>query len=172
MQKRPFIPALILILLAGAPAQTCADELGNLPSDINFLISSGSWRDPGTSDANGIVASPGISGSSEQKTEDIRYGYYRLIAVRQPDLTSKVFLQQMQITDSGNKPIDIVELREFSEKHVYVTDIRTDDTSGDKGQLGFYASVYLKTNLKMLESESWNVIVDEFGEIQVMRESH
>ncbi|THF52269.1 hypothetical protein [Allorhizobium terrae] len=172
MQKRSLIPALVLILLGSTPLAARADALDGLPSDVTFLISGGSWEDPGGLDANGIVPSPKVSGGAAKQAKETRYGHYRLIAVQQPNRPGKVFLQQMQVTDSGSKPIDTIELREFSDKQVYITDIRTDDTSGRNRELGFFASVYLKTNLKMLESESWNVVIDEFGEIQVMRESH
>jgi hypothetical protein len=172
MQNRSFIPAMMLILLTGAPIRAIAEPLDGLPPDVTFLITGGSWMDPGGTDANGIVKSPKVNGGASKQPKEIRYGRYRLIAVQQHNRPGKVFLQQMQVTDSGSIPIDTVELQEFSAKPVYITDIRTEDTSGGSSELGFLASVYVKSNLKSLESESWNVIIDEFGEIQVMRESH
>lgn len=172
MQKRLLIPALALILLNSTPVLALADALDGLPSDVTFLISGGSWEDPGGVDASGIVKSPKASGGAATQAKDTRHGHYRLIAVQQPNRPGKVFLQQMQVTDAGSTPIDTIELREFTDKQAYITDIRTDDTSGRNSELGFFASVYLKTNPKLAESESWNVIIDEFGEIQIMRESH
>jgi hypothetical protein len=170
MHIRSLMSALMLVVIAGAPRLAAAEDLGRLPTDITFVISGGSWEDPGEADTNGIVKSPQIN--SKATKQNIRRGYYRLLSVRQPDRTAKVFLQQMQVTETGIQPVDTVELQEINDLHAYVTDIRTDDTSGINSSLGFMGTVYVKTDPKSVDPDSWNVIIDEFGEIQVMRESH
>lgn len=171
MTKRSTLCLLILISLLSPSHQAMAAELDNVPSQVTFLISGGLWEDPGESsiksNSQKSAVIPPVSSSST-----IRRGYYRVVAVRQPDQTSKVYLQQIQVSDAGAQLIDRVELQEISDLHAYVTDIRTDDTAGINRTLGLSATVYLKSNPKSVDPESWSVIVDEFGEIQVARESH
>ncbi|WP_321381785.1 hypothetical protein [Rhizobium sp.] len=172
MARRSTLTCLLLILFAGALTPATATELDELPPQVTFAISGGRWEDPGESGDNGIVKSPKLANNAQSAAKSIGRGYYRLVAVQQPDHTGKVFLQQMQMTDAGSQLIDRVELQEISDLHAIVTDIRTDDTSGINRSLGFLATVYVKTNPKSADPDSWNVIIDEFGEIQVARESH
>lgn len=172
MAQRYTLSCLLLILCAGALTPAIASELDELPPQVTFSISGGRWEDPGESVENGIVKSPKLASNAQSAAKSTRHGYYRLVAVQQPDQTGKVFLQQMQVTDVGSQLIDRVELQEISELHAIITDIRTDDTSGINRSLGFLATVYVKTNPKSADPDSWNVMIDEFGEIQVARESH
>lgn len=170
--RRTTLSCLLVVILAGGFMPATASELDELPPQVTFSIIGGRWEDPGESDNNGIVKSPNLEKGAQSPAKLIRRGYYRLVAVQQPDQTGKVFLQQMQVTDAGPQLIDRVELQEITELHGFITDIRTDDTSGVNRSLGFLATVYVKTNQKSADPDSWNVIIDEFGEIQVARESH
>jgi hypothetical protein len=51
----------------------------------------------------------------------------------------------------------------------YVTDIRPENSSGITTQPGLFATVYLKTDPKAAEPESWTVLIDDLGEIKVER---
>lgn len=172
MIRRTSLSFLLLLVFAGNVMPAKASELDELAPQVTFSISGGRWEDPGESDNNGIVKSPELKKGTQSPAKSIRRGYYRLVAVQQPDKTGKVFLQQMQVTDAGPQLIDRVELQEITDLHGFITDIRTDDTSGSNRSLGFLATVYVKTNQKSADPDSWNVIIDEFGEIQVARESH
>lgn len=172
MMRRTTLSCLLLLMVMGKTVPATATELDELPPQVTFSISGGRWEDPGESENNGIVKSPDLKKDPQSPEKSIRRGYYRLVAVQQPDKTGKVFLQQMQVTDAGSKLIDRVELQEISDLHAFVTDIRTDDTSGINKSLGFLATVYVKTSPKSADPDSWNVMIDEFGEIQVARESH
>jgi hypothetical protein len=172
MTRRPFFSCLLLMLVAGSAMPLAASELDELAPQVTFSIIGGRWEDPGVAVDNGIVKNPAPLASSPNQIKSIRHGYYRLVAVQQPDQTGKVFLQQMQITDAGPQMMDRVELQEISALHAIITDVRTDGTSGINRSLGFLATVYVKTNPKSADPDSWNVMIDEFGEIEVARESH
>ncbi|MVA21230.1 hypothetical protein GOZ94_20005 [Agrobacterium vitis] len=166
-----FAAALMVCTLTFSFPSTAAlaQEAETVPPAVTLLISGGYWEDPGTANSTGIVKSPGVIDASKDGT---RRGYYRLYALRQPDRTAKVFLSQISVTDQGSQIIDTVELQEITDLHAYVTDIRSEDPSGVNRGFGLSATVYLKQDARSNDPESWTVVVDEFGEIQVERESH
>lgn len=147
-----------------AEAQTVHDDI--LPASIIFATSTGYWEDDGNSlpveRAPTTTQSIGTGDSKPQQ----RHGYYKLFAVRQPDKTSKVYLQQMAQNDTGPAVISTVELQEISDLKPYVTDIRPENSSGIIKEPGLFATVYLKTD-PAAESDGWTVLIDEFGDITV-----
>lgn len=165
------------LMLAGGPA--LAEDIDQLPVTATFVISGGSWEGDAETSASappvsptpapapaGATAPAPVEGTA---TPTPRRGYYKLIAIRQPDRTAKVYLQQILASDAGPEVLESVELEEFSAIRPYVTDIRPEDSTGISRQPGFFATVYLKTDPAAVEPEGWTVLIDEFGEIRVER---
>ena len=182
---------LVGLMLAGGTA--LAEDIDQLPVTATFVISGGSWEGdaeaspsappsstpapaqspaqapapatPAPAPAGAAAPSPAVDSAAPTP----RRGYYKLIAIRQPDRTAKVYLQQILSSDAGPQVLESVELEEFSAIRPYVTDIRPEDSTGVSRQPGFFATVYLKTDPAEVEPEGWTVLIDEFGEIRVER---
>ncbi|NGO64399.1 hypothetical protein G6N76_12040 [Rhizobium daejeonense] len=178
--RTPILRASFAILLLSSAAVR-ADDIDQLPVTATFVISGGFWE----GDGGEIESAPDVAGSGTAtpvptqpvapqagaKTEPQR-GYYKLVAIRQPDRTAKIYLQQIQSAESGPKVLESVELEEFSAIKAYVTDIRPEDSTGVSRQPGLFATVYLKTDPQQMEPEGWTVLIDEFGDIRVERETN
>lgn len=143
--------AIALLALACVPAHAAGDA-PPVAETVTFVVSTGFWEEP-----------------TEETGSEARRGYYKLIAVRQPDGTAEVHLQQIEATTEGPKIASSTALEEFSAMKPYVTDIRPENSSGITAQPGFFATVYLKTDPKASEPESWTVLIDDLGEIKVER---
>ena len=165
MKRHTLAAALAFLLLAGTPA-TAAEGDSPVVETITFVVSTGFWEEP-VEDGNAEAAKPETAGATEQAV--MRRGYYKLIAVRQPDGTAEVHLQQIEATAAGPKIASSTVLEEFSAMKPYVTDIRPENSSGVTTQPGLFATVYLKTDPKVTEPESWTVLIDDLGEIKVER---
>ncbi|SMD05559.1 hypothetical protein [Rhizobium sp. RU36D] len=153
-------------LLAGSlPA---AEDIERLPVTVTFIVSGGLWEEPGDIGDGNAQA----SGSTQGQAAAARRGYYKLVSVRQPDRTAKVYLQQIAATDAGPELVNSVELEEFTELKPYVTDIRPEDSTGITRQPGMFATVYLKTVPTAVQPEAWTVLIDELGDIRVERETN
>jgi hypothetical protein len=168
--RHTFMTALLVAGWAvAAEAETVHDDV--LPASIIFATSTGYWEDDGNSPA--VERAPATTQSvSTQSASDgdskplQRHGYYKLFAVRQPDKTSKVYLQQIAQSDAGPAIVSTVELQEISDLKPYVTDIRPENSTGIIKEPGLFATVYLKTD-PAAESDGWTVLIDEFGDITV-----
>lgn len=149
--------ALSIVLAAGllisGPA-FAAEDIEAVPAEVIFVTSSGFWEDAPLDVADN--ATP-------------RKGYYKLIALRQPDRTAKVHLQQIAVSDAGLDIVESVELEELSALKPYVTDIRPESSTGIASQPGLFATVFLKTDPAQREPESWTVLIDDLGDIRVER---
>ena len=158
-----------LILPGSFGAARAADEA--LPAaDIIFVTSTGFWEESG--DPLAILDPTGKAGEPQKPGEpqaEKQRGYYKLIAVRQPDGTAAIHLQQIEATAAGPKIASSAVLEEFSAMKPYVTDIRPENSSGVTAQPGLFATVYLKTDPKAVEPESWTVLIDDLGAIKVER---
>ncbi|MBW8284383.1 MAG: hypothetical protein K0M55_12330 [Rhizobium sp.] len=170
---------LIGLLLASGPA--LAEDIDQLPVTATFVISGGAWEGdaeslgaskpaaPAPAPGDAAAPAPAPAPPSETAAPAMRSGYYKLIAIRQPDRTAKVYLQQILSSETGPQVLESVELEEFTAIRPYVTDIRPEDSTGVSRQPGFFATVYLKTDPAAVEPEGWTVLIDEFGEIRVER---
>jgi hypothetical protein len=162
---------VIAFLLAGcATAQTVSAQDALLPASVTFATSTGYWKDDGQSPAVERAPTPGSEAPASQ-TAAARHGYYKLFAVRQPDRTAKVYLQQGPKADQGPEIVSTVELQELNDLKPYVTDIRPENSSGIIKEPGLFATVYLKTE-PQAEPDGWTVLIDEFGEITVEKASN
>jgi hypothetical protein len=99
-------------------------------------------------------------------------GYYKLVAIRQPDRSARVYLQMIAAEESGPRLVESVELEEFTAIKPYVTGIQPESTSGVSGTPGFMATVYLRTDPARDPVEEWTVLIDELGDIRVERASN
>ncbi len=173
---------LVGLLLASGPA--LAEDIDQLPVTATFVISGGAWEGdaetlPADKPEAGAPAgaatpapAPAPAPAAGNNAPSARGGYYKLIAIRQPDRTAKVYLQQILSSETGPQVLESVELEEFTAIRPYVTDIRPEDSTGVSRQPGFFATVYLKTDPAQIEPEGWTVLIDEFGEIRVERETN
>ncbi|TBC93823.1 hypothetical protein ELH26_07215 [Rhizobium leguminosarum] len=163
--RRILMTSLLLagwsIAAAAAPAQ---DAL--LPASVIFATSTGYWEDDGNAPAVERVPTGAESVANPEGKVAQRHGYYKLFAVRQPDRTSKVYLQQIAQTETGPAIASTIELQEFSDLKPYVTDIRPENSNGIIKEPGLFATVYLKTD-PAAEPDGWTVLIDEFGDITV-----
>ncbi|ASS53436.1 MULTISPECIES: hypothetical protein [Rhizobium] len=163
--RRILMTSLLLagwsIAAAAGPAQ---DAL--LPASVIFATSTGYWEDDGNAPAVERVPTSAESVANPEGKAAQRHGYYKLFAVRQPDRTSKIYLQQIAQTETGPAIASTIELQEFSDLKPYVTDIRPENSNGIIKEPGLFATVYLKTD-PAAEPDGWTVLIDEFGDITV-----
>nr|WP_275791078.1 hypothetical protein [Rhizobium gei] len=142
-----------------------AEESKLLPDNIIFVMSTGYWEESGAL-PQAIDDTPA---NKEVDRQAGQRGYYKLIAVRQPEGNMHVFLQQIALGPEGPEILSSAELEEFSEIKAYITDIRPESSNGISRQPGLFATVYLKTDPATAEPESWTVLVDDIGDIKVER---
>lgn len=170
MYRALVFACLILPGLFGAAR--AADEA--LPAaDIIFVTSTGFWEESG--DPLAILDPTDKAGEAQKPAEPEpgkQRGYYKLIAVRQPEGNAHIYLQQIASGAGGPKVVSSAELEEFSAMKAYVTDIRPETSDGISTQPGLFATVYLKTDPAATEPETWTVLIDDLGDIKVERETN
>lgn len=164
------IYGIALIAAAAAVSPMIAHAEDVLPPNITFVTSSGFWEDNGDPtvvlDPQGKPATAATPAGTGQK------GYYKLIALRQPDGTAHIVLQQIALDPAGPKIVSSAELDEFSKMKAFVTDIRPETSDGVTQQPGLFATVYLRTDPAATDIETWTVLIDELGDIRIERESN
>lgn len=153
---------LVLMLATASPAR--ADDTVLMPDNIIFVTSTGYWEE--SADPLSVLDP---NGGKTADTPSAQRGYYKLVAVRQPEGNAHIFLQQVALEAAGPKVISSAELEEFSAMKAYVTDIRPETSDGVSSQPGLFATVYLKTYPAAPEPETWTVLIDDVGDIQVER---
>ena len=163
--KRQVQAIAFAVLLIAGPA--FAEGESPIAETITFVVSTGFWEDAAAEADEAAATKPETAGTEQPAA--LRRGYYKLIAVRQPDGTAQIHLQQIEATAEGPKIASSAVLDEFSAMKPYVTDIRPENSSGITTQPGLFATVYLKTDPKAAEPESWTVLIDDLGEIKVER---
>lgn len=145
-----------------------ADDV--LPANVTFVTSSGFWEDSGD-----VSRSPDQGAKAPVTAEaagSAQKGYYKLIALRQADGTAHIVLQQIALDPAGPRIVSSTELDEFSKMKAFVTDIRPETSDGVTQQPGLFATVYLRTDPAATDVETWTVLIDEFGDIRIERESN
>ncbi|MDF0698932.1 hypothetical protein PYR71_20955 [Rhizobium sp. MC63] len=159
--RRILMTTIFLVGCSAATAAPAQDPI--LPATVIFATSTGYWEDDGN--APEIERAPSAT-ENVSAPQGKRHGYYKLFAVRQPDRTSKVYLQQIAQTETGPAIASNIELQEISDLKPYVTDIRPENSSGISKQPGLFATIYLKTD-PAAEPDGWTVLIDEFGDITI-----
>lgn len=158
-------------------AQDAKTEISLISDRLLFVTSGGFWVEAAVADEDVPAEEAAGESTDEAKPEAdaavsteatpevaSRRGYYRLVVIRGDDNTSKLFLQEMEISEQGPSISLSTEIEEINALGAYVTDVRREDSSGEPGFLAF---VFLKTDLKLVEPDTWTVLVDEFGDITV-----
>lgn len=168
MSKRVLIGLLLSLV---APLPSFADDIDALPVSVIFAVSSGYWEETGEPGLLGPAPAPAL-GKPVTASPTARRGYYKVVAVRQPDRTAKVYLQQIASLEAGPKVVTSVELEEFTTIKSYVTDIHTDNSNGITRQPGLFASVLVKSDPNMIEPETWTILIDDLGDLRVERASN
>lgn len=158
------VTASLLIFLA-ATSLACAEDIDQLPVTATFVVSGGYWE-------GGVDGAPGATAGAAATSSANGRGYYKLVAIRQPDRTARVYLQMIAAEEAGPRLVESVELEEFTTIKPYVTGIQPESTSGMSGTPGFMATVYLRTDPARDPVEEWTVLIDELGDIRVERASN
>jgi len=154
---RALTAILAIGLVAGQTAIGIAQENQKeaalaVPVEVLAIVSGGLWQ--GNKE----------EGGEEKKDESDGRGYYRAIAVRSPDNTSRLYFQKIDL--SSGKPVirETVTVEELETMKSYITDMRPENSTGVTDTEGFAAYVYLKENPRALEPDTWELYIDEFGE--------
>lgn len=184
--RRQHLALCVFLAAAGGPLGAYAGAQSNqdpvLPASITFATSTGYWEDDGTAPAVAHAPAGATSPAAPEATAPAvpataivrprpRHGYYKLFAVRQPDRTARIYLQQIAQTDDGPSIVSTVEVQELNDLNPYVTDIRPENSTGRLNEPGLFAMVYLKTDPDG-DPNSWSVVIDEFGELAVEKSGH
>lgn len=170
------LAGLIPAMLSPGFAQDASVLADTVPARILFVTSGGSWEnqdEPEAAEASPEAeteAAP-VEAEPAAPAAEMR-GYYRLIAIRGEDNRSLVYLQQIALTPEGPNSILTIGIDEINELGGYVTDIRPEDSTGAASQPGFAAYIYLKTDPKVIEPDTWAVYIDELGDIRVEQSSN
>ncbi|WP_426123583.1 hypothetical protein [Pararhizobium sp. PWRC1-1] len=161
---------LMLPFAAGAPSR--ADETVLMPANIIFVTSTGYWEESGDPLSSLDQNSATTTENKPASPAPAQRGYYKLVAVRQPEGNAHIFLQQVALDAAGPKVVSSAELEEFSAMKAYVTEIRPETSDGVAAQPGLFATVYLKTYPTAGDPETWTVLIDDIGDIKVERETN
>ncbi|MEM5473194.1 hypothetical protein WNZ14_15805 [Hoeflea sp. AS60] len=154
------LACLVPVMPPAAFAQEATPLAESLSPRILFVTSGGYWEKDEDATA-----------SSEASSEKQR-GYYRLVAIRGEDNRSLVELQQIALTPAGPAIATSTGVEALNSLGGYVTDIRPEDSTGASSQPGFAAYIYIKTDPSVIEPETWALLIDEFGDIQVEKSSN
>jgi hypothetical protein len=158
--------AASFVLFLAATSVAKAEDIDQLPVTATFVVSGGYWE-------GGVDGVPGAAaGETQAVTAANGRGYYKLVAIRQPDRSARVYLQMIAAEESGPRLVESVELEEFTAIKPFVTGIQPESTSGVSDTPGFMATVYLRTDPARNRVEEWTVLIDELGDIRVERASN
>ena len=174
------LAGLIPAMLAPAFAQDASALADSVPARILFATSGGFWESQDEPEAAEAPAETPAETDTEAAPAEAEpaapavamRGYYRLIAIRGEDNRSLVYLQQIALTPEGPNSILTIGIDEINELGGYVTDIRPEDSTGAASQPGFAAYIYLKTDPKVIEPDTWAVYIDDLGDIRVEQSSN
>ena len=155
------LAALVAFAAVPAVASDAPDVMATTtPARVLAAVSGGFWSD----EVDAAEASD-AGAKSEESAKTSRRGYYRSIAVRSQDNTSRLFLQRIRLTEDGPELLDTREINELTEMKAYITDMRPEDSTGIAKLPGFVTFVYLKRDPSTAEPDTWELFVDEFGDL-------
>jgi len=106
-----------------------------------------------------------VSGGFWQDADGTARGYYRIVALRSADNTSRLYLQRIRLGADGPVLIDSAEVTALTDMRAYVTDMRPENSTGRAERTGFAAFVYLKRDPAVIEPETFALFVDDFGDV-------
>ncbi|MBW8640332.1 hypothetical protein K1W69_24285 [Hoeflea sp. WL0058] len=150
--------ALLSLFLASGPAtiaiaqENAREAADALSPKVVAVVSGGRWE----SSADGDAGS----------------GYYRAVAVRSQDNTSRLYLQKLGLSDGSPTVLDTREIQELTDMSAYITDMRPENSTGVSENAGFVTYVYLKEDPSITEPDTWELFVDEFGDHEFLPASN
>ncbi|MDR6102444.1 hypothetical protein QE369_002641 [Agrobacterium larrymoorei] len=158
-------------LLLGSFGQAFADtlDIDALPVSTIFVTSSGMWEREAAEDT---AKSPQTTDKGAASRPEPTRGYYKVVAMRQPDGTAKIYLQQIAYTANGPALVETLELEEFTQMKAYVTDIRPESSAGASSLPGLFVTVHLKTDPAQKEPDAWTILIDELGDMKIEKASN
>lgn len=151
------LAAAMLCLPAPLVAQTddaTAEIAAALSPRVLFAVSGGFWQEENVS----------VSDASEQAGDEPVRGYFRAIAIRSEDNTSRLYLQRIRLGEDGPMIVDSTAVEAVTEMGVYITDMHPESSSGVASP-GFAAFVYLKDDPATAEPDTYELFVDDFGDV-------
>lgn len=167
--QRLALAGLCSLFLAGqAAAQTSepaepAAMAESISPRILSAVSGGYWE---------TVAEAKPEDDSTQSAETAEgaqmRGYYRIVSLRSADNTSRLFLQRIQLTETGPELFDSQEVTALGEMNAYITDMRPENSTGIAQGPGFAAFIYLKLDPAVEEPETFELFVDDLGDLSFM----
>ena len=172
LPRPPALVACAVIVLASAlawlPAAASEDPAvlaDTTPTRVLSVVSGGYWEVK----AEASETEDKTEGDDAAKTEAAeapadKRGYYRSLAIRSADNTSRLYLQRIWLSEDGPVLLDTREITALTELKAYITDMRPENSTGVAKQHGFVTYVYLKEDPRAEEPDTWELYVDDFGD--------
>lgn len=152
-------------LTSALPAKADQAVIEALSPRILFSISGGYWETlPETDEADAGAEPAASEGADEPAAER---GYYRAVAYRSEDNSSRLYLQKIGLSDGSPVIVQTDEIEEIATEPAFITDLRPENSTGVSASPGFSAFIYLKRDPADAQPENWELFVDEFGELTV-----
>ncbi|MCP4314590.1 MAG: hypothetical protein GY789_00775 [Hyphomicrobiales bacterium] len=171
--------AAFVVFATAAPVMASDDPAvmaDTTPTRVLSVVSGGFWEttvekpeageknaDAGTEATETKETDSETAELKETVKQTIR-GYYRSIAIRSSDNTSRLFLQRIWLSEDGPTLLDTREIKTLTEMQAYITDMRPENSTGIAKQHGFVTFVYLKKDPAAEEPDTWELYVDQFGD--------
>lgn len=155
-------------ILVTVPADADETVIEALSPRILFSISGGYWEklpdggetESGEAEEDG-EETPSPDAAAEPAGER---GYYRAVAYRSADNSSRLYLQKIRLNDGEPAVLETAEIEEIANEPAFITDLRPENSTGVSATPGFAAFIYLKRDPADAQPETWELFVDEFGE--------
>jgi hypothetical protein len=156
--------ALAVALAVAGPMAVFAQEPSDLAEGLSprllFVVSGGFWQ---TNEAAGETTEGEAEAPADAEPD--QRGFYRALAIRSEDNSSRLYLQRIALTENGPELLDSTEITEVTERSGYITDIRPENSAGVSASQGFAAFIYIKDTPDAPEPDMLELFVDEFGEL-------
>ncbi len=158
---------LLAFATVGSPLAEEPNGLAEqVPSRVIAVVSGGKW-DSATVETDDSEAPEEGAGETPAGS-----GYYRAVAIRSENRTSKLFLQKIRLTDGNPETLSTVEVEDLSNLDAFITDMRPENSTGVTEDSGFVVYVYLKEDPQVAEPDTWELFVDEFGDFEFLPASN
>jgi hypothetical protein len=167
----PLLGAAAAGLWAAVPAGADEAVIEALSPRILFSISGGYWEtlpeteQTDTDEADADEAAPASPDAAADEPSE--RGYYRAVAYRSEDNSSRLYLQKIGLSDGAPVVLETDEIEEIASEPAFITDLRPENSTGISATTGFAAFIYLKRDPADAQPENWELFVDEFGELTV-----
>lgn len=159
---------LVVTALTLTPALAAEDPAvlaETTPTRVLSIVSGGYWEaEADAAEAEEKTDDDAAANDNQKAEQQGKRGYYRSVAIRSADNTSRLFLQRIWLSADGPELLDSQEVTALTELQAYITDMRPENSTGIAKQHGFVTFVYLKTDPQAQEPDTWELFVDEFGD--------